>query len=103
MSLTEILIVGLAAGRGYQLLAHDSILDTPRQWVDNNWPRVGDWLSCAWCAGFWIALLTVSLWFTDLRWVILFGAVAEVASLAGLHGTRLSNPTITVNNLGDAE
>lgn len=99
MSLADIVIVGLAAARGYQLLAHDSILDTPRQWVADNYPRVDDWLTCAWCAGFWIALAATVLWYAEpLHWIVLFAAITEVASLFGLAGVRLSTePVLEVN------
>jgi len=75
----ELLLLGLAAWRIFQLLAHDEILDRPRRYVTRlgrDWQKEGDpvpkayrekwmlFLECPYCAGFWIA----GLWWVS--WLI---------------------------------
>lgn len=65
-------LLALAAWRTFQLLADDDILDRPRRWIlrlGNDWEKEGDrvpdeyragwgaWLTCPYCAGFWISLV----------------------------------------------
>ena len=66
----EVLLLGLAAWRTFQLVALDSILDRPRRYVTGlgwGWKegnaipkRYREYLAlfieCPYCAGFWIAL-----------------------------------------------
>jgi hypothetical protein len=57
-------LLGLAAYRTWRLLAEDTILDRPRAWVvRSEW--VSEFLSCCWCAGFWVA---VAWWAAWLAW-----------------------------------
>lgn len=75
----EFVLLAAAAFRLWKLLAEDTVLDRPRAWA----LRAGKWrpdsakappkryrselatfLTCPWCAGFWIALL---LW---IAWVL---------------------------------
>ena len=68
----ELLLLSLAAWRIWHLLAQDTILDRPRRWflrLDSEWIKAGDYegdayrlewakfLTCPYCAGFWIGLL----------------------------------------------
>lgn len=71
------LILGLAAWSTYHLLANDDILDRPRRWLlrlGSEWERDGDpvpddyrlkwgqFLSCPYCAGFWIWIAWLTAW-----------------------------------------
>jgi hypothetical protein len=72
----EFLLLGLAAWRIFRLLAEDEILDRPRRWVlnlDPDWQEGedpnddyrfewGTFLTCPYCAGFWISLLWWGAW-----------------------------------------
>lgn len=65
-----ILLAG-AAWRTFQLISDDDILDRPRRWIlrlGSEWEKegdpvpdgyrlsLGDFITCPYCAGFWIAL-----------------------------------------------
>ena len=64
-------LLALAAWRVFQLISDDDILDRPRRWLlrlDPAWEKEGDdvgdnyrfewgtFITCPYCAGFWIAL-----------------------------------------------
>lgn len=80
----QFLLLGLAAWSTFHLLAHDDILDRPRRYIlrlGKEWEKKGDavpddyrlkwaqFLVCPYCAGWWI-------W---LAWVALFWVVPGVA------------------------
>ncbi len=77
----EAVLLGLAAWRVWHLLADDTILDRPRNWIakvdEHN--RVGreglaDFLECPFCLGFWVALAWVgfyAVWPTGAVWAAL--------------------------------
>jgi hypothetical protein len=73
----EALLLGLASWRIFQLLAYDEILERPRRYVTRlgpKWEKEGDpipadyrialanWLTCPYCAGFWVALAWWGAW-----------------------------------------
>jgi uncharacterized protein DUF1360 len=73
----QFLVLGLAAWSTYHLLANDDILDRPRRWVlrlGSEWEKEGDpvpenyrlkwgqFLSCPYCAGFWIWVAWLVAW-----------------------------------------
>lgn len=72
----EFLLLGLAAWRIFRLLAEDEILNRPRRWVlnlDPDWNEGedpnedyrfewGTFLTCPYCAGFWISLAWWGAW-----------------------------------------
>ena len=77
------LLLGAAAWRTFQLLAHDAILDRPRRWLlrlGNDWEKEGDpvpdayrvkwgiFLMCPYCAGFWISVCWWIAWQIDEHW-----------------------------------
>ena len=70
-------VLGLAAWSTFHLLAHDDILDRPRRWLlrlGSEWEKDGDpvpdnyrlkwgqFLSCPYCAGFWIWIAWLVAW-----------------------------------------
>jgi len=72
----EFLLLGVAAWRIFRLLAEDEILNRPRRWVlnlDPDWNEGedpnddyrfewGTFLTCPYCAGFWISLAWWGAW-----------------------------------------
>lgn len=64
----------LAAHRTFVLVSEDKILDRPRRWALRlgDWQagsppqgyrhRLGAWLSCPWCCGFWSVVVWWGLW-----------------------------------------
>ena len=72
----EALLLALAAWRIFRLLAEDEILNRPRRWalnLDRDWEEGDDpnedyrfawgaWLTCPYCAGFWISLVWWGAW-----------------------------------------
>lgn len=67
----ELVLLGLAAWRSFQLVAFDEVLNRPRRWalrLGDEWKDVHDpipddyryawarWLVCPYCAGAWVAL-----------------------------------------------
>lgn len=67
----EFVLLSLAAFRVWKLIADDRILDRPRDWlldriIGKRGEQKGiywsDFLTCPWCAGFWITLLTYISW-----------------------------------------
>jgi len=63
----EFALLGLAAYRTFRLLAWDVVADRPRGWVldriggpgSTRGSYWGDFVTCPYCAGFWISLLWV--------------------------------------------
>lgn len=73
----EAVLLALAAWRSFYLLAHDDIFDRPRRyvtrlghkWKDEGDPvpaeyreRLGEFIQCPFCLGFWIALAAWGAW-----------------------------------------
>lgn len=75
----EFALLAVAAFRIWHLLAEDTILDRPRKWAlglpryfdptqddVRNFPRyrehLATFLTCPWCAGFWIAAIVWICW-----------------------------------------
>src|SRR5687768_9313928 len=80
----EIVILGLAAWRIFQLLAFDDILDQPRRYITRlgeQWEKEGDvvpreyrekwalFLTCPYCLGFWLWAAWLIAWWIDDRTV----------------------------------
>ena len=95
------LLLALAAWRVFHLLAHDDILDRPRRYVTRlspSWKREGDatgeqyreklgnFLTCPFCLGFWVALAWWAAWLV-FPTEALFVAVPFVLS-AGVVGAQ---------------
>lgn len=73
----EIFLLAVAAWRVFQLIADDDILDRPRRYLlrlDPAWEKDGDpvgddyrfkwgaFITCPYCAGFWIAVAWWGAW-----------------------------------------
>jgi len=68
-------LIAVASYRVWRLLAEDTILDRPRRWALRlgSWregqpapegyrAKVGEFVACPWCMGFWIALAWWGAW-----------------------------------------
>lgn len=82
-------LLALASYRSWRLLAEDSILNRPRAWAVRS-EGVSEFLSCPWCAGFWVALAWWGAW---LLWphgalvaAVPFALAAAVGAAASLLG-----------------
>ena len=66
----QFLMLSLAAWRTFRLVSEDDILDRPRAWAlrYQGWDgagtppkgyrvKWGEWITCPYCAGFWISLV----------------------------------------------
>lgn len=62
-------LLALAAFRIWKLIGDDAVLDKPRDWVIVRLEQRAEWLdyfiTCPWCAGFWMAALW---WLAWLAW-----------------------------------
>jgi hypothetical protein len=59
----EAILLALAAWRVFQLLAEDDLLETPRRYVTDRISEYWeDFLTCPYCAGFWIAVVWWGAW-----------------------------------------
>lgn len=69
------LLLALAAFRVFRLISEDTILDRPRAWLlgYGDWQegqqlpksyrvKWGEWVTCPWCAGFWVSLAWWGAW-----------------------------------------
>lgn len=74
--LVTVVLVALVAARLWRLIALDTVLDVPRDWLIVHTPGWVDvWLSCPWCSGTWIAI-AVGLLVTGFTWGGLLVGVA---------------------------
>lgn len=96
----EFFLLGLAAWRTYRLLAEDTILERPRRWLlrlDPDWQdgddpneeyrfEWGAFLTCPYCAGFWISLAWWGAWLVWPHATILVAVPLAInALLIGAH------------------
>jgi hypothetical protein len=80
-----LVVAGLAAFRIWVLLASDGITAPLRAQLS---ARVAGWLTCPWCAGFWIAVavfLILREW-GDVEWVEIVTMIFALSGLVGLLG-----------------
>ena len=94
----ETLLLLAAAYRVWRLLAYDTITERPRTWVlaqikdadhDDYW---GIFLTCPWCAGFWMTGLALAGYCVAYGWIGFFNFAAHwfAMSLAvGLIGSKV--------------
>ncbi len=96
-------LIAAASYRLWRLLAEDEILDRPRRkllrlgsWQEPEQPpsgyraKVGEFLTCPWCLGWWIALVWWAAWIAWEEWAVVvavpFALSAAVAFLNGMMG-----------------
>lgn len=104
----DLLLLTLAAYRLWMLAAHDTIAERWRErflgyslgddgkYHRNRWPtprkRLGEFLHCPWCLGFWISLAAVAgfyAWPHAIRWILLPFAVSAGLALISVCFDRL--------------
>lgn len=96
----EFVLLVLAAFRVWKLIADDRILDRPRDWILDRIVRKrgepkgfywSDFLTCPWCAGFWISILIYVSWITfgpgQFNSDELMMAVVSVFAISGAVGS----------------
>src|SRR5512139_2817027 len=97
----ELLLLAAAAWRTFQLIGHDDILDRPRRRLlrlGDDWQKDGDpvpdayrvkwalFITCPYCAGFWIGLSWWGAWQIDSFWTEVVAIPFVInAGLIGLH------------------
>lgn len=80
----QALLLAAAAWRTFQLIARDDILDAPRARVLRlgNWKpgqrvpagyraKWGEFVTCPYCAGFWIVLVWWAAWQIEASWTLI--------------------------------
>lgn len=92
----EAALLALAAYRIWRLLAEDTILDRPRRWVlrlGDDWQEEGDqvpddyrgewalFITCVYCAGFWISVSWWLAWLAFGDWTLLAATPWAISSL----------------------
>ena len=98
-----LILLALAAWRTFQLIALDDILDRPRRYVTRlgrEWEkegdrlplgyrfRLGEFITCPYCAGFWISLVWWGLWLAFGDWTLV-AATPWVLSAGVIAGHKL--------------
>lgn len=104
ITLTALIVYGLAAYRLTRLIVEDSITEPARNWVKNRayilmieettretrvdtispfFALVFRLISCFWCVGFWIAVIVTILAVTQGRWWALTCFALAIAALVG--------------------
>lgn len=93
----EAILLALAAWRVFHLLGYDDILDRPRNWLvgakaSGKWERekLGEFLECPFCLGFWVALVWWVAWLifptetliVAVPWAIAAGVVGAQRALS---------------------
>jgi hypothetical protein len=94
----------LAAYRVWRLLAEDTILDRPRLRLYRaaGWnPESGDdpppgyraklalFISCPWCAGFWVSVAVWACWSWQPHWTLVVSAPFALNGVVGLVAKNL--------------
>lgn len=88
-----------AAYRVFRLVAEDTILDRPRAWLLGvpGWlptggetppagfrPKLATFLTCPWCAGFWISVGAWLFWLAAGDWALLAATPLAGSAAVGL-------------------
>jgi hypothetical protein len=98
----EFLLLAGASFRVWKLVAEDTLLDRSRQWLLGGEPSLGNatpppgyrvefalWLTCPWCAGFWISLAWWAAWLLFGEWALLASTPWALSAVVGIAGSRL--------------
>lgn len=96
----EFILIALSSFRAWKLIADDRILDRPREWalehLDTKRGRTKweDFLTCPWCAGFWISALAYVSWvafgpgeFDGDEWLMGAVSIMAISAIVGSLGT----------------
>ena len=79
-------VLVLAAFRVFWLVAEDTIFDRPRGWLTDNGDReyVALFLTCPWCAGFWISVGWWLAWLAFDKWAVAAAVPFALSAIVGL-------------------
>lgn len=90
-------LLALAAFRIFRLLGEDTILDRPRAWALRlgNWQegqrvpasyreKWGTFITCPWCAGFWISLAWWGAWLVWPHGTLVAATPFAISAVVGL-------------------
>jgi len=94
-----LILLALAAFRVWRLLALDTITDQLRRRVTRlgDWSgggstpslyreRLGAFLQCPWCLGFWVVVVWWAAWVAYPHWVLVAAVPFGLSALVGLAG-----------------
>lgn len=92
----ELLLLALAAFRTWRLIARDTILDRPREWIlaqpARRWrDHLETWLECMWCQGFWQSLAWWGAWQVWPRATLVAAAPWAISALLALAAKNLDD------------
>lgn len=84
-------LLALAAFRVWRLIAADTILDGPRERLlragdrrTTRGKKLEEFLTCPWCAGFWITLIWWLFWIAWHRWTLVIATPFAINAVIGL-------------------
>lgn len=90
-------LIAVASYRLWRLLAEDTILDRPRKWslgisewqegdtVPSSYRRkAGEFLTCPWCLGFWVALGWWAAWLIWEEWAVFVAVPFALSAAVGV-------------------
>jgi hypothetical protein len=80
-------LLALAAFRLWKLIAHDSILDRPRDRLLNGRDKLAEFIQCPWCLGFWLALSWWLAWLISHTWATAAAVPFALSAAVGLVAT----------------
>jgi hypothetical protein len=92
------ILLTLAAFRVYRLIGKDTILDGPRSWLvglardwkagdrvpDSYRPKIVAFITCPWCAGFWVCGVALAAWCAVEQWIGFFGFLVTWFAMSAL-------------------
>ncbi len=82
-----LLLLAAAAFRTWWLLAQDTILDRPRARFVRWLPKGEEFITCPWCAGFWISILWWLAWVAWPHWTLVIAVPLAISALVGIVGS----------------
>ena len=100
----ELVLLALAAFRVYRLIGEDDILDRPRRYLlrlGSDWRQQGDpvpknyrakwgaFITCPWCAGFWISIAWWVAWQLYEEWTLWAAAPWAISAIVALVAKNL--------------
>jgi hypothetical protein len=89
-------LVSLGVWRLWRIISTDTVLDRPRDWVLGTQAlaggvthykrkRLADFLGCAWCSGFWLALGAFAAWhWWSAENTVLIATPLAISAIVGL-------------------
>ena len=79
----ELAVVALAAFRTWKLVADDTILDRPRAWLCRWVGKADVFITCPWCAGFWISVGWAAAWWAH-EWAVYAAVPFAISAVVGI-------------------